>query len=468
MPVSRFHLTVVAVLCSIPSLELRGMQSCPPASEAVVTHLRSLMSGVRGQLYPTILQALDSAWTTDTTFAPGKPLAEWRLGRMARHGEGFREIRVCGEGDSTVVGEFQNALTRMVDRVRLRHDRSSARITRVVVDRAIDVSDPWIPARTDAERFRRLDEYLDRLARRDAFSGTIVVARAGVPIFTRSRGFSVRDQSIPNSEATQFNLASMSKMMTAVLALQLVEQKRLALDDFVAPLTPGSKGGLDYGKVQVKHLLSHSSGIVNSIERLNFIPGTRHQYSNYNYTLLGEVIATVMKMRFEDALAVRILMPAGMAATRRYEAKELSPDIAHGYTLEYLGSPAAAPRDSLRLVPNHFLHVYPGGSMGAYWSSAADVLRFVTALMQGKLLSPSTFALMKSPKPELGSPIYGYGTMLGRAPGAWGHAGDLPGADADLEVHGDLVFIVLANYDNVNEPVMQMVRRLFASSIAPN
>ena len=112
-------------------------------------------------------------------------------------------------------------------------------------------------------------------------------------------------------------------------------------------------------------------------------------------------------------------------------------------------------------TPNRFLHIYPGGSMGAYWSTAPDLLRFYRALLGGRLLRPATLALMRAPRPELGSPSYGFGVMLDRAPGAWGHAGDLPGADADFEVHGDTLFIVLANYDSVNGPVLQMIRALF-------
>ena len=225
---------------------------------------------------------------------------------------------------------------------------------------------------------------------------------------------------------------------------------------------PTRNGGEDFRRVQIRHLLSHTSGIIGSIERLQSQPGTRHEYSNFNFTLLGEVIEAVTGMRFEDALAVRVLGPAEMANTRRYEIRQLSPDVPHGYTLEHIGEPAQAPRDALRLTDNHFLHIYPGGSMGALWWTAPDLLRFTQALTEGRLLRPATLAMMRAPKPELGSPEYGYGAMLARAPGAWGHAGDLPGADADLEIHGDLTFIVLANLDNVNEPVMRMLRDLFA------
>jgi CubicO group peptidase (beta-lactamase class C family) len=124
--------------------------------------------------------------------------------------------------------------------------------------------------------------------------------------------------------------------------------------------------------------------------------------------------------------------------------------------------PIPAVGDRLERIPNKYLHIYTGGPMGGMYSTAPDLLRFATGLRAGRLVSLETLELMKAPKPELGAPDYGFGIMRWRAPGVWGHSGRLPGADADVEFYDDdYVGIVLANDDNVNEPVLRMLRALF-------
>jgi CubicO group peptidase (beta-lactamase class C family) len=186
-------------------------------------------------------------------------------------------------------------------------------------------------------------------------------------------------------------------------------------------------------------------------------PGSGFSYSNYGYLVLGRIIEAKTKMRYEDYLQLRLFGPLGMADTARYDLKELSPYVPWGYYY-----PIPAPSDRLERIPNKYLHIYTGGPMGGMYSTAPDLLRFANALRVGRLVSHETLAGMIAPKPELGAPEYGFGVMRWRAPGVWGHSGRLPGADADLEIYDrDYLGIVLANYDNVNDPVLQMVRALF-------
>ena len=100
--------------------------------------------------------------------------------------------------------------------------------------------------------------------------------------------------------------------------------------------------------------------------------------------------------------------------------------------------------------------------MGGLYSTGPDVLRFASALIDGRLVSPATLELMKTPKVELGASSCGFGVMRERVPGVWGHGGDLPGADAALEFYSDgHVAVVLANMDMVAAPVLQRTRSLF-------
>jgi CubicO group peptidase (beta-lactamase class C family) len=236
----------------------------------------------------------------------------------------------------------------------------------------------------------------------------------------------------------------------------------LSLDDTVASILPAASKDQGFGAVRIKHLLSHTSGIDQDPDHLTFPPGTNFTYSNRGFRMLGEVVAAKSHMRFEDYLRLKVLAPSGMSGTGRFEMNEASPLLTFGYTLEQLSE-----SDGKSIVPswkpNPFLHTISGGGMGGLYSTVPDLLKFAAALTSGKLLRPETVALMRSPKLELGGPPgYGFGVMLDRIPGIWGHGGDLPGADAAIEFYNDgYVAVVLANMDNVSAPIMQLAKILF-------
>jgi CubicO group peptidase (beta-lactamase class C family) len=266
---------------------------------------------------------------------------------------------------------------------------------------------------------------------------------------------------VPVTLDTPFNVASLSKIMTATAVLQLVEAGRLSLDTEVASILPDASTDPRFAQVRVKHLLSHTSGIDGDPNALAFAPGTGFRYSNRGFRMLGEIVAARTGMRFEDYLRLKVLAPAGMASTARYELKERSPLLTPGYTLERLDTDRApAPVPSWHVNP--YLHTIAGGAMGGLYSTGPDLARFAAALLAGKLVSPQTLELMRTPKPELGAAGYGFGVMRERTPGVWGHGGDLPGADAALEFYADgTVVVVLANMDNVSAPILQLTRALF-------
>jgi CubicO group peptidase (beta-lactamase class C family) len=239
-----------------------------------------------------------------------------------------------------------------------------------------------------------------------------------------------------------------------------VEAGVVALDDPVASILPAASTDSRYGDVRLKHLLSHTSGLDRDPNALAFSPGTGFLYSNLGFRWLGEVIAAKTHMRFEDYLRLKVLGPSGMASTARYELTAVSPDLTFGYTLQSVEDGSAADVPSWH--PNPYLHTIPGGAMGGLYSTGPDVIRFASALMAGRLVSPATLELMKSAKAELGAPSYGFGVMRERTPGVWGHGGDLPGVDAALEFYSDgYVVVVLANMDTVAAPILQKTRLAF-------
>ena len=115
---------------------------------------------------------------------------------------------------------------------------------------------------TDAAIVEQLRRYLERMARRDVFSGAVLLARRGKPLYRAAFGEANKDFSARNTVDTRFNLGSMNKMFTAVSVLQLAEAGKLSLDDTLGKFLPaGTMRPEVLAKVRLKHLLSHTSGL---------------------------------------------------------------------------------------------------------------------------------------------------------------------------------------------------------------
>ncbi|HLL84662.1 MAG TPA: serine hydrolase domain-containing protein, partial [Longimicrobium sp.] len=128
-----------------------------------------------------------------------------------------------------------------------------------VAARAGEVVAP--PARLDPERVRELEEHVQRLAEADAFSGVVMLARHGKPIFTAAYGEANKEERRKNGLETAFNLASMNKMITAVAVAQLVEAGKLSFDDPLAKYLPGFPNPRAARQIRIGHLLSHTAGL---------------------------------------------------------------------------------------------------------------------------------------------------------------------------------------------------------------
>ena len=115
------------------------------------------------------------------------------------------------------------------------------------------------------------------------------------------------------------------------------------------------------------------------------------------------------------------------------------------------------------LADNPLLHTLPGNPAGALSSSAQDLARFGEALRAGALIPRQLVDTMRAPRNRTPRSQYGYGVMLWRAPQIWGHGGDLPGTDADLEIlePSGVVAVVLSNFSGVNNPIRRRIAALW-------
>jgi CubicO group peptidase (beta-lactamase class C family) len=340
---------------------------------------------------------------------------------------------------------------------------------------------------TDAEMVAALKHYVETLAKADVFSGAVLLAKDGQPLYAAAFGEADKDFHAPNTLDTKFNLGSMNKMFTATAVSQLVEQGKLSYDDTLAKFIPDFPNAADAKKVRIENLLTHTSGLgsyfnddwdkssralyrtvddwmpVAKHDSLAFAPGTQWSYSNTGMLVAGKVVEVVSKQDYFDYIREHIYKPAGMTRTDAYELDHVNPNLAVGYDKHF--------RDdgSIEFRNNVFEHVIRGGPAGGGYSTVGDLVRFAEALKAGKLVSAKYYELMTTPKPAVHSPRYGYGFGVDPETGVVGHSGGFVGISSNLDIFkgSGYVAVVMSNYSNASQAVAQKMRELVLSRLGP-
>jgi D-alanyl-D-alanine carboxypeptidase len=204
----------------------------------------------------------------------------------------------------------------------------------------------------DAELIEKVQILLDAQAAADRFSGAVLIARENQPILTTARGFAILPDVLLNQPDTKFNIASITKSLTAVAVMQLIASGKLDLYTPVATYNPD----LPYAhEITLHQLLTHTAGFgrywndayraarsdlrtVNDYLQLfaatplEFPPGTRHLYGNTGYVVLGAVIEHVTGQSYYEHMRQAVYQPAGMQDTDHYELDLPLANCAVGYT----------------------------------------------------------------------------------------------------------------------------------------
>jgi CubicO group peptidase (beta-lactamase class C family) len=325
---------------------------------------------------------------------------------------------------------------------------------------------------TESEVLKDLEAYVKKMVATGQFSGAVLIAKNGKPIFEQAYGLASKAFNVPNRIDTKFNLASMNKMFTAVAVAQLAEQGKLSFDDPIAKHLPDYPNKSVGEKVTIHQLLTHTSGLgdffnekfeaqktrLRSVQdhfplfvndALLFEPGQKWRYSNAGFIVLGAIIEKVSGQNYFDYVRENIYKPAGMTDSDSYETDREVVNRATGYT--EIGPTNRAEPGPLR--NNLIINPVKGSPAGGGYSTVDDMLRFDIALLQHKLLSEKFTDLVLRGKVEVGTPNekYAYGFMEGQTNGTRiiGHGGTSPGANAKFDMYPDLGYtvIVLSNYD---------------------
>jgi CubicO group peptidase (beta-lactamase class C family) len=333
---------------------------------------------------------------------------------------------------------------------------------------------------SDADMATAVEQYVATLAKADVFSGAVLLAKDGKPLYSGAFGQANKDFAVPNKLDTKFNLGSMNKMFTSVTIAQLVEQGKLSYDDPLSKFLPDFPNAAAAKKIRIKHLLTHTAGLgsyfndefdrssrarFRSVDEmmqlakgdsLAFEPGTRWSYSNTGMLVLGKVIEVVTKQDYFDYVREHLYKPAGMINTDAYQLDQVNPNLAVGYQRAFRDDGTKTFRNNI------FMHVIRGGPAGGGYSTAEDLVRFAEALKAGKLVSPATFELMTTPKPDANSPRYGYGFGVDPETNIVGHSGGFPGISSNLDIFKGTgyVAVVMSNYGGASQPVVEKIRTL--------
>lgn len=249
------------------------------------------------------------------------------------------------------------------------------------------------------------------MAKSHAPGMSLAVVIDGAIVYDRGYGLADVENNVPATAETIYRLASISKMLTGVAAMQLVEQGKL---DLAAPI---QKYVPDFPEKQApitaEHLLKHQSGIrhykgdetksakhyrgvkdalvIFRDEPLLFAPGEKFSYTTYGYNLLGAAVESAAGQPYARYVQAKIAAPAGMTSLQPDDAHKIIPHRAAGYRLEGTAAVSVLVNDDMVDVSNKV----PGGG---WCSTAGDLGRFAIALVDGKLVSPGTLERMWTPQ----------------------------------------------------------------------
>ena len=265
----------------------------------------------------------------------------------------------------------------------------------------------------------KIDEFVRaEMARQNIPGVAIAVVKDGKVAKIDGYGYANVEHQVPVTPATIFQSGSLGKQFTAAAVMLQVEDGKLALTDSLTKFFPDAPAA--WKAITVEHLLTHTSGIpdytAGTIDyrkdytedelakfayglKLEFAAGSRWNYSNTGYLLLGVIVRKVSGSFYGDVLATRVFKPIGMTTARVIDEADIVPNRAAGYRLvngELKNQEWVAPR----------LNTTADGSL---YFSARDMVAWDTAVRTRAVLKPESWARILTPMRLTSGKAYPYG-----------------------------------------------------------
>lgn len=311
---------------------------------------------------------------------------------------------------------------------------------------------------------QKIDEYLNSALGANKFNGVALVAQNGQILLHKAYGWKNFAEKEYNDTTTIFPILSITKSFTAIVVLKLNEEKKLSLDDKLEKYLPGFPNG---DKITIKQLITHSSGLHNYTDDIgeedsalvnhpidkklvfelisnkpaDFKPGTNFAYNNSGYYLAGIIIEKVTGKSYEENVREFILDALNMKNSG-FDFNGLDENLkATGY--QFLN-------DSIQ-KPYTYIDSTVAYSAGAIYSNTSDMYKWLHAVAQQKLLSPSSWKLAFTPVES----DYGIGFRINKYSGRnyIKHSGGYPGFTSEFAYfpNENITIILLKNSGNYGE-----------------
>lgn len=297
-----------------------------------------------------------------------------------------------------------------------------------------------IPTFAEAQKQARYDSLLESVLVHQKGMGSVAMSKGGQVLYSRAFGLSDNkiDAIVNSDKETRFRIGSITKMFTAVMIFQLIEEKKLTLE---TKLSTFFKELPNAEKITINQMLNHSSGLYNftndssyllwmtkpksnadllklfSTQKPVFEAGSKNEYSNTNYVLLGFVIEKITNKSYGENLKIRIVDKLRLQHTS--VGGKIKPEQNEARSYLFTGEWQEQPETDMSI---------PGGA-GAIISTPTDLALFIESLFAGKLVSKDHLEKMKTQ-------INGFGSGMFRFPFDskifFGHSGGIDGFSSML------------------------------------
>lgn len=269
-----------------------------------------------------------------------------------------------------------------------------------------------------------LETFFAEIDKNEDISGSVLIAENGKIIYQKSFGYADIQNKIPNTPNTVFQVASVTKLFTAIAVIQLYEQNKLDLTDKFSTYFPE----FPYKEITISHLLSMTSGIPNTGPvyypfweanpdtvftlgdvipalikgnlELNFAPGETYEYSNTNYELLALLVEKICGEKIDSYLSKNVFVPSKMTTAFQNVSGSnpyIRTNVAYNYANKFSYSFLPSRVDLTPSKHANFSYNTPSEGSGGIYCSVNDLFNFHNALFSGALLNQNNLNLIFSP-----------------------------------------------------------------------
>jgi len=305
---------------------------------------------------------------------------------------------------------------------------------------------------------KKLEAYFDAIEKNDRLMGNVAIVKNGTAVYQRAIGYADVASLQKATTATKYRIGSISKTYTAALIFKAIDEKKIKLNDLLSQYYPAITNA---NKITLQQLLNHHSGIHNFTDDKDYLewhkeyrseaqmlaliikigsdfePGTQAAYSNSNYVLLSYILEKIYKKPYAAILEEKILKPLKLTETQFVNAVTAEKNEAHSYLYTDHWNITTETHSSIPL------------GAGGIQATPTDILKFATALFEGKIISKKSLEQMQYLQDN-----YGAGLFMSSFKNhtLYGHTGGIDGFASvfGYDIKTKQGYAITANGVNVN------------------